>query len=438
MRHLASASVALSSAALACIALCGATRPHYGGTVRVQLISPLPDSQVNPLTTETLVRVDERGEIQPVLARAWQSDGEKRRWRLTIRPRVVFHDGGVLTGASVAASLEPRLKALDIAVAAAGQSVTLQAEHPVPDLLETLGHAEFAVWHAAADGSVMGTGPFRMVKWEAPHRAVLAANEDYWGGRPFVDGIELNSAAPRGTAAYSLSSAEVWELPVTSSRRAIPEGMHLWTSAARELLALSIPGAQTALHDALAFSIDRAPIVNVLMQRRGEAAEGLLPQWLTGYAFLFHTAPDLTRAKQATAAVKRGMLTIGVPAGDTLARLVADRIAVNARDAGLNLQVTAQPASMQMVRARLSAASEAAALRDVAAQLGISDRLRDRVLNSPDAVYEAERALLEDPRIVPLVYVPQLFGLHPRVRGWDSERSGVEALGRLAGVWLEP
>ena len=42
---------------------------------------------------------------------------------------------------------------------------------------------------------------------------------------------------------------------------------------------------------AIALAIDREPIVNVLTQRRGEAAFSLLPEWLSGYASLFAPLP---------------------------------------------------------------------------------------------------------------------------------------------------
>jgi ABC-type transport system substrate-binding protein len=52
------------------------------------------------------------------------------------------------------------------------------------------------------------------------------------------------------------------------------------------------------LLQALALTIDRAPIANVLAQHKGDAAFGLLPQWVSGYEFLFQSTPDVARAKQ--------------------------------------------------------------------------------------------------------------------------------------------
>ena len=49
----------------------------------------------------------------------------------------------------------------------------------------------------------------------------------------------------------------------------------------------------------------------MLLQRQGEVSGALLPQWLSGYAFLFPTATDLARAR-ALLAGGRVALTLGV------------------------------------------------------------------------------------------------------------------------------
>ena len=94
------------------------------------------------------------------------------------------------------------------------------------------------------------------------------------------------------------------------------------------------------LLQALALSIDHAPIVNVLAQHKGDAAFGLLPQWLSGYAFLFQSTPDVTRAKQLASQLRLGPMSLGYPANDLFLRSVAERVALNARDAGITIRPT--------------------------------------------------------------------------------------------------
>ena len=130
---------------------------------------------------------------------------------------------------------------------------------------------------------------------------------------------------------------------------------------------------QPEVWQALALAIDRAPIVNVLAQRRAEAAFGLLPQWLSGYAFLFLAAPDVTRAKQLISQLRATPLTLSYPANDGFARSVAERVALNARDAGIILQPTQNPGgALRMVRWPLESTDAAAELDQAGRNAGLA------------------------------------------------------------------
>src|SRR5437879_3327595 len=105
MRLHAWAWLAFSSILL--IPLQGATRPRYGGTLTLELSSPLvspelPESVLSPEVVETLLRFNAQGDVEPQLAVAWQPEPDRKRWRFTLRSRVVFHDGEALNAANVA------------------------------------------------------------------------------------------------------------------------------------------------------------------------------------------------------------------------------------------------------------------------------------------------------------------------------------------------
>jgi hypothetical protein len=306
-----------------------------------------------------------------------------------------------------------------VTVTATAQTVVIQSDRPMPDLLERL---------AQPDAGIPGTGPFRLAKWEAGHHATLEANEDYPGGRPFVDAVEFTVAPQR--AAYQLSAADLWELPVGVSRRSIPDGMRVWTSSPLDLIALKLINPEPGLRDALSMSVDRAAIVNVLTQRRGEIATGLLPQWLTGYEFLFATPFDAARARETAAALKNRTLVLGVPPNDSLARSVADRVMVNARDAGLTIQIGPN-VNVELLHIRLDCAGPARALREIAGHGANVDA------SSSEGLYRSERALLDEGRIIPLVHVPDVIGIGPRVRS-STGLPTCDLLSNIPNMWLTP
>ena len=121
------------------------------------------------------------------------------------------------------------------------------------------------------------------------------------------------------------------------------------------------------LMQALALVIDRAPIVNVLAQRKGDAAFSLLPQWLSGYAFLFQSAPDIARARQIVSSLRLGPISLSYPANDAFLRTVAERVALNARDAGITIQPTSNSAgNLRLIEWDLESEDPSAELERIA------------------------------------------------------------------------
>ena len=207
------------------------------------------------------------------------------------------------------------------------------------------------------------------------------------------------------------------------------------------------PAAEDALvREALARSIDRAAIYNVLLQRQGEVAGGLLPQWLSGYAFLFATAPDLERARKLWSQISPAPrpLVLGYDLTDPLARAVAERIAVDAREAGITLQVSWQASPSQggpprrldgrLVRRRIQSAAPGEALTQLADSFALGEPLRLRHSATPEELFAAERAIVESFRVIPLFQLPEIYGLSPRVKNWSGTRWGGW---RLDDVWLD-
>jgi len=425
MRLHAWAWLALSSFLLA--PLGGATRPRYGGNLTVELSSAWNSVEsadpIVPLIAETLVRLNEKAEIEPLLATAWQRDPDRKRWRFSLRPKVFFHDGEPFNAASAVPSLTAALKKKygEVNITAGGQALVLQFDRPIPDLLTELASPRTAIFRTNDKNLLIGTGPFRVAIWEPSHKLTLAAFEDYWAGRPFLDSVTISLGTTRALG-------DVFDIPFSQSRRVLGERIRIWQSPVHELMALVSESVQPEVWQALALAVDRAPIVNVLAQRRAESAFGLLPQWLNGYAFLF--APP---GRQMGSQLRTGSLTLSYPANDGFARSVAERVALNARDAGIVLQPTTNAGgALRMVRWHLESADAATELSRLAGILGMPERASALNPAKPETLYEAERALLDAHRVIPLIYLPDVYGIAPRVHNW----SGLTL--HLENVWVDP
>jgi ABC-type transport system substrate-binding protein len=395
-----------------------AVRPRYGGTLTVELSTAWTTLDPDGLKTalpvpiaETLVRINSRGETVPVLAVAWQHDPDFKRWRFSLRPRVTFHDGEALTGASAAPALLAALKQDygEVSIEAGGQALVVSSDHAMPELLEELALPRAAIFRKSEANILIGTGPFRATAWEPGHRLTLAAFEDYWGGRPYLDAIAIEFGTERG-------HADLFDIPVGPTRRILPEGLATWSSEPRTLLAIKTLSADPALAQALALAIDRAPIANVLAQHKAEAAFGLLPQWLSGYGFLFQAAPDIPRARQLMSSLRPGTMSLGFPANDLFLRSVAERVALNARDAGMTIQPTSTGnPNFRLMEWQLQSDDAADELHRIAESAGWGDRARQLDPAKPDKLYELERSLLDDHHVIPLVYLRETYGMEPRV-----------------------
>jgi hypothetical protein len=293
-------------------------------------------------------------------------------------------------------------------------------------------------------------GPFRVAEFIPGKKLTLKANEDYdvraltpegheteARGRPYLDSIEITMGrAPRDQMLdLQLGRADVIDLPAEMVRRAQQDGAHIASSAPIELIAIVFSGgADARLRDALALSIDRAAIYNVLLGRQGEPTAALLPNWMTGYAFAFDASQDVNRARQLRMESRRTQpLTLTYDPQDALARAIAERLALDARAAGLQITPTTSISNpdAKLVRLVLPAGDTKQALASVAMAFGGNP---PAVGDSPEEWYAAERKLKDDLRVVPIVHVPVSYGVGSRVKNWAGSKSGAWS---LADAWLE-
>jgi ABC-type transport system substrate-binding protein len=307
-----------------------------------------------------------------------------------------------------------------------------------------------------ADGTFRGTGAFHLTAFEAGKRAVLAATEDYRLGRPFVDSIEITMGRParERIVDLELNKTDFAEIPAGDARRAAERWVRVSRSKPDELLALVFLGGaepkrarpvDLRVREAVALSIDRAAIVNFILQKEGEPAGGLLPQWSSGTAFLFSTSGDAVHAKELSAQiVPAPKIVLGYDFGDSLEQAVAERIAVNAREAGIRLTAQAvrpaveNAADARLVRLRMQSTRPALALEDFMDALGAITKIEATALPdpaSPEDIYNRERAIVSSYRVVPLVWLPRVYGLSARVRDWTPPGAG--EFWPLSDVWLD-
>ncbi len=428
------------------------TRPQYGGTLHVAMRaapssldpadSTQPDSfarrSLTMLIFETLVTIGDNGRVQADLAVSWQESAGHQRWQFQLHRGVRFHDGTALSAEIVAASL--RMANPSWKVITDGGSVVVERDAPDPDLLAELALPRNAIAKRNTGGVPSGTGPFYISDWQPEKKLTLAAEENYWGGRPFLDSVEIEMGRSfrDQMMALELGKADLVEVAPEQVHRAALGGLNLASSAPVELLALLFTRDATSpeekpLRQALALSVERGSIRSVLLQGAGQPAASILPNWMSGYGFVFSTDADLPQARRAREQVRTiPTWTVGYDGRDAVARLLAERIALNAKDAGLSLQPTAATtADLRLVRIPLASADPWIALADVATLAGLP--VAKSAGGSVEDLYAAEQAALATQKIIPLFHLPVSYAAAPTVKNWTPRPDGGWS---LADAWL--
>jgi len=448
MKRTASQWLAISSISVVLVISAHArTRPRYGGNLRVETSAVVNNSAdfLRPLIGDTLTSLDPQGKPRPHLALRWASQNGGKRWQFWIRSDAKLPDGSFLTATLIAQGLTALTTQFHRwqSVRASGDTLIFESDTPMPDLPAELASPFNAIAFADPSGATVGTGPFR-IAGGSPNTVILKSNSDYWHGRPFVDSIEITGqhSVRAQWLDLNITRTDIAEVPPEEIRLAEQSRMRTAISPVNELLVLKISDDTPQLQDvhlrqAIADSIDRNSILNFIYQKQGETTGSLLPNWMTGYGMLFDSAQDLATARDIRAALPYiPALTIAYPSGDSTLQLIAERVALNIRDAGLNVQTSPDNATvkadMHLVLLHLQSDNPAVALAGIANELGMT--MTPLPSNGMENIYNTEQAMLSAYKAVPLLYLPTAYAASSRVRDWRVGKMGALS---WRDYWLE-
>jgi peptide/nickel transport system substrate-binding protein len=179
---------------------------------------------------EGLVRLDENGQVLPLLASSWSISDDGLTYTFKLQPGVRFHDGTRFDSSIVKFSLD-RARAPD------STNAQKQFFQPIdhvetPDALTAvikLKHPTglFLYWLAWGDSIMVspqsvatnktrpiGTGPFKFKQWVQGDRILLERNPDYWQkGKPKLDAVTFRFISDPQAQAAALRAGDVDSFP---------------------------------------------------------------------------------------------------------------------------------------------------------------------------------------------------------------------------------
>jgi len=149
-------------------------------------------------------------EIEPGLAKSWDVTPDALEYTFYLRSGVKFHNGREMTADDVKYSfdrlMDPATGSPRIGFAEDIESVTvvnktvvkIRTKYAFIPFLSKIAYTCFMIvpkeevekWGDKFAQHPVGTGPFKFVKWDAGSMVVIEANDDYWGGRPYIDRYE--------------------------------------------------------------------------------------------------------------------------------------------------------------------------------------------------------------------------------------------------------
>ena len=181
---------------------------------------------------EPLISMDGDRTLSPALAVSWRAVDDTT-WQFNLRHGVKFHDGSDFTAEDVLFSLKrvalvpnsPSSFALYVSNVASMRAIdpyTVEIKTKTPEAEFAIGLSQVLIMsHTAAAGpapegkttqqlnageGMIGTGPYRFVRFAAGERVELVASPSYWGVAPEWDQVTMkvvNNAASRGAAVLS-------------------------------------------------------------------------------------------------------------------------------------------------------------------------------------------------------------------------------------------
>lgn len=275
--------------------------------------------------TEPLIERDpQTGELEPKLATEWEATSDTE-WTLKLREGVNFQDGTPFNAEAAAFTIERAVNSklgcnvegyvfgdADLTVKAVDPTtLTVTTPEPDPILPLRLSFLEVVPTSTSITEKVrepIGTGPYKIEKWDAGQKITLSSWDGYWGDKPAFPKAEYQWRSESSVRAAMITSGEAdIALGLSPDDNIGDLGVD---HPNNETVALRLDANEAPLNDirvrqAINFAIDKEGIVNSLYQGKHEVAAQLIPEGIVGHNSELKGWPfDLDKAKSLVAEAK--------------------------------------------------------------------------------------------------------------------------------------
>lgn len=274
---------------------------------------------------EGLVKVDEKGAIQPSLATSWTVSPDRRTYTFDLVQGARFSNGAPLTADDVvfsinrvktdwAVAVKRSMDVVSSATALSPTKVQVTLSRPSNSWLYAMTTRVGAVFSRTGVAELattpVGTGPYTLGEWRRGDAIVLRRNDAYHGAKPYFgqvtlryikDAAALNNALLSGTIDVigTVQSPESLQQFTTDDRYRVIEGttngeVMLTMNTSRPLL------KDKAVRQAIRQAIDHRSLLQTSWAGHGTLLGAMVPPTDPWYQDLTGVAPfDRAKATQA-------------------------------------------------------------------------------------------------------------------------------------------
>ncbi|MCG8542174.1 MAG: ABC transporter substrate-binding protein [Clostridia bacterium] len=314
-------------------------KPKYGGIFKTYLdnnfntLDPAfatadRDGRMVALLYDSLIRYDVDGKIIPSLAKSWETP-EDTTLIFHLTQGVKFHNGNPFTAEDIKYSFErvlnpnvgsPRTWVFEKVKGAKAfmegkadsvegievvgdYTVKITLEQPFAPFLSMLGmpaahivdknEVEKYVDQKDYGLKPVGTGPYKFVEFSESDRFIVETNEDYFAGRPYIDGINFRIIQDESTAVAEFEAGNIDDLEIPAAdidrfRNNPDYGPYIITNNTFwnyyiGLTFNSKPFDDIRVRQAFCYAVDREPIINTARRNKAVLSNGPIPPGLDGY-----------------------------------------------------------------------------------------------------------------------------------------------------------
>jgi peptide/nickel transport system substrate-binding protein len=363
--------------------------PKHGDTLRVAIgIDPdtldpaaqttTTSSQIVDMMAETLVTIDEKGALKPLLATSWTQASDGMSWTFTLRQGVKFSDGTPFNAQAVKFSIDRLISpttfrsqpgilggktGIDHIDAVDDTHVKFFLKTRFSPFASALTQTNAAIVSPASVNQApnkpdvitqpVGTGPYKFKERVAGDHITMAANADYWGTRANYD-TQIYKVVPDGASREALvksGGADVIALPPANDIPALNADSTLKVvlgPSDRTIQIVINTQDQTQpllqkpeVRQALNYAIDKATIIKNVMFGAATPLDAPMAKTLFGYCQVGSYGYDVNKAKSLLQSAGAAGMSIKLvsPTGRYVQDIqVANAVAGYLRDAGLKVE----------------------------------------------------------------------------------------------------